>query len=342
VEIWARLDELIDRAPTVTDLHAHRLHLYAEWRWRELGRPVPQELAELKKGAAVLRLAAPALLGRIRQVYDGPMILLKGAEAGARYPRPELRPSMDLDLLVPDAEHVQSLLLDHGFTIFEELAPEAGHHLPQLEWAGLLLPVEIHSRPNWPEWLPAPPTHQLFEAATTESVVGHGVLALPPAHHALVLTAHMWTDAPIARIGQLLDYWLVSREADPDELTRLADRWQLTRLWRTTDSIARSVLLGEPARVRAAGLWTRRLDAARDRTVLGAKVAALAAPFWGLSPGDALVATGRRLAADFRPERGETWRRKLSRTASAVRQSFQPRSLRSRAADLERRRATGR
>jgi putative nucleotidyltransferase-like protein len=342
VELWERVDQLIDRAPTITDLHAHRLHLYAEWRWRELGRPIQRELAELKKGAAVLRLAAPALLGRIRQVYDGPMILLKGAEAGARYPRPELRPSADLDLLIPDAEHVQRLLLDHGFTVFEELAPEAGHHLPQLEWAGLLMPVEIHSRPNWPTWLPAPATAELFDVATTESVVGRGVLALPPAHHALVLTAHMWTDAPIARIGQLLDYWLVSREADPDELARLARRWQLTRLWRTTDSIARSVLLGEPTTVRAAGLWTRRLEATRDRTVLGAKLASLVAPFWGLSAGDAVVATARRFGAELRPGQHETWGGKFSRTAGAVRQSFQPRSLRSRAADLERRRASGR
>jgi Uncharacterised nucleotidyltransferase len=342
VEIWPRVDVLIDRAPTVEDLFAHRLHLYADWRWRQLGRPIPQELAELRKGAAVLRLAAPALVGRIRQVYDGPMILLKGAEAGARYPRPDLRPSMDLDLLVLDAEQVQRRLLADGFKVHDELAPEGGHHLPQLEWAGLLMPVEIHVRPNWPTWLPVPSNEELFAAATAESVVGHGIRALPPAHLALVLTAHMWTDAPIARIGQLIDYWLVSREADPDELAAVAERWKMTRLWRTTDAVARRVLLGEATSVRAAGLWTRRLDTARDRTVLGAKIAAVVAPFWGLPAGEAAAATARGLAADVRPQRGETWRRKLSRTAAAVGQSFQRRSVRARAAELERRRAAGR
>jgi hypothetical protein len=342
VEIWPRVDVLIDRAPTITDLHAHRLHLYAEWRWQQLGRPIAPELAELKRGAAVLRLAAPALLARIRQVYDGPIILLKGAEAGARYPRADLRPSNDLDLLVPDAEHVQRLLLDHGFTVFEELAPEAGHHLPQLEWGSLLLPVEIHNRPNWPAWLQAPAMSELFDAATTESVVGHGILALPPEHHALVLAAHTWSYPPVSRIGQLIDYWLVSREADPAELARLAGRWDVTRLWRTTDAIAQRVLLGEATNVRAARFWTRRLDAARDRTVLGAKVAWLVAPFWSLPPGRALAASARRLPAELRPGREESWGGKVSRTIGGLRQSFQPRSRRSRAADLERRRIAGR
>lgn len=339
MEIWPRLDILIDRAPTVTDLHAHRLHLYAEWRWRQLGRPVAPELVELRKGAAVLRLAAPALLGRIRKLYSGPIILLKGAEAGARYPCPDLRPTGDLDLLVPDANDVQRLLLANGFTVLEELGPDAGHHLPQLEWGGLLLPVEIHSRPNWPAWLRPPATDELFEAATAESVVGHGVRALPPAQHALVLAAHMWTDAPLARIGQFVDYWLMSQAAEQHELARLAARWDMTRLWQTTDALARKVLLGEDVDVRAAGIWTRRLDAGRDRTVLGAKLAWLVAPFWSVPARDALTASARRLAAELRPGTHETWRGKLSRTAGALRQGFQPRSLRSRAAYFKRRRA---
>ncbi len=341
MDFWPRVDELIERAPTVADLHAHRLHLYAAWRWRSLGRPLASELVELERGAAVVRLAAPALLRRIREAYDGPMILLKGAEAGARYPQPGLRPTTDLDLLVPDADAVQRMLVAGGFTELEGLEPEDGHHLPQLEWPGLLMAVEIHSRPNWPRWLSPPPTEQLFAAATTESVVGHGVLALPPAHHALVLAAHAWTDAPIARLGQLVDYLLMSHEADATELEALARRWNIERLWRTTDAIARRVLLGHSDRVAGSALWTRRLESMRDRTVLGSKLAALVAPFWGLPPGTALVATARGVADDLRPAKGETWAEKVSRTAGGLRQGFGPRSVRVRALAAEKRRSLG-
>ena len=203
------------------------------------------------------------------------------------------------------------------------------------------MPVEIHSRPNWPSWLPPPPIDQLFAAATTESVVGHGVLALPPAHHALVLAAHAWTDAPIARLGQLVDYLLMSQEADAAELEALARSWKIERLRRTTDAIARRVLLGHGDRVAASALWTRRLESMRDRTVIGSKVAGIVAPFWGLPPGRALAATARGVAEDVRPARGETWRGKVSRTAGALRQGFGPRSVRARALEAEKRRSLG-
>ena len=166
VDIWRNVNDLVDRAETVTALHAHRMHLYAAWRWRGLGRPVPDELVEGERGAALQRLGAPMLLRHVREAYEGPMVLLKGAEVAARYPKPQLRPSLDLDLLVPDAKAVQKALLAGGFTERRVYQPGEGHHhLRELEWPAVLMRVEVHSAPSWPTWLKPPPTEQLFEAA---------------------------------------------------------------------------------------------------------------------------------------------------------------------------------
>lgn len=324
------MNELVDRAETVTALHAHRLHLYAAWHWRTLGRPVPEELVELERGAAVQRLGAPALLRHVRDAYDGPMLLLKGAEVAARYPKPELRPSLDLDLLVPDAKAAQKALVAGGFAEQEVFHPNDHHHLRALEWPGALMRVEVHSTPSWPTWLTPPSTDELFEAATSESVLGHGVLALPPAHHALIVTAHMWREIPLSRLGQLIDVRVLTQEAEPDEIERLSSDWGLRRLWTTTDVTARRVLHGEREQGRAGRFRAKRLETVSEATVLEAKLAELAAPFRGLPPGKALVATARELFSELLPQPYETWRGKITRTAGALRQSFRARSARDR------------
>jgi hypothetical protein len=329
------VNELVDRAETVTALHAHRLHLYAAWYWRNQGRPVPTELVELERGAAVQRLSAPALLRHVRDAYDGPMLLLKGAEIAARYPKPELRPSLDLDFLVTDAKAAQKALIAGGFAEQEVFHAEDHHHLRALEWPGALMRVEVHNTPSWPTWLTPPSTDELFEAAGSESVLGHGILALPPAHHALIVTAHMWREIPLARLGQLIDVRVLAQEAEQDEIERLSSDWGLRRLWATTDGTARRVLAGELPHGQTRRFRAKRLDTVREATVLEAKVAELAAPFRGLPPGAALVATTRELFSELLPQPYETWRGKIKRSAGALRQSFRARSARDR--DLEKR-----
>jgi hypothetical protein len=324
------VNELVDRAESVTALHAHRLHLYAAWLWRTQGRPVPDELVELERGAAVQRLGAPALLRHVRDAYDGPMLLLKGAEVAARYPKPELRPSLDLDLLVPDARAAHGALVAGGFAEQEVFHPDDHHHLRALEWPGALMRVEVHNTPSWPTWLAPPSTDELFEAATSESVLGHGVLALPPAQHALVVTAHMWREVPLVKLGQLIDVRVLAQEADPAELDRLSRDWGLRRLWARTDGTASRILGGEREQGRAGRFRAKRLETVSEATVLEAKVAELAAPFRGLPPGKAVVATARELLSEFSPEPYETWRGKITRTAGALRQSFRARSARDR------------
>jgi hypothetical protein len=335
VDLWETVDELIERAETVTALHAHRLHLYAAWRWRTLGRSVPDELVELERGAAVQRLGGPALLRHVRDAYDGPMLLLKGAEVAARYPKPELRPSLDVDLLVPDAKAAQKALVAGGFAEREAFHPDDHHHLPGLEWPGALMRVELHSTPSWPIWLTPPSTDELFEAAASESVVGHGILALPPAHHALIVTAHMWREIPLSRLGQLIDVRVLALEAERDEIERLSIHWGLRRLWTKTDGTARRVLHGEREPGREGRFRAKRLETVSETTVLEAKLAEVAAPFRGLPAGKAFVATGRELLSELLPQPDETLLGKVRRTAGALRQSFRARSARDRELEAE-------
>jgi Uncharacterised nucleotidyltransferase len=331
MNLWSRVDELVERAGSVSDLHAHRLHLYAAWRWRSVGRSVPAELAELERGARIFRLAVPAVLRRVRDAYDGPLILLKGADVAAEYPKPELRPSIDIDFLVPDPERAQRALVAAGFNeLPESCTLDEHHHLPALEWPGLMVRVELHNAPSWPTWLAPPPLEELFASATTDSALGHGVTALPPPHQALVLAAHMWREVPLARLGQLIDVVLMAQAAAVGETEILARRWGIDRLWRVTDATARRVLLEETIEGGAPRIWTRGLESMRERTVIESKVAQLVGPFLALPAWKAVGAATRLAGAELHPSADETWGGMVRRTLSALRQGFRRRSARDR------------
>jgi Uncharacterised nucleotidyltransferase len=333
LNVWERVDRLIERADSVADLHTHRLHLYAAWRWRQLGRPLPRELVELERGAAVQRLSVPAVLRVVREAYEGPIVLLKGADVAACYPRPELRPSLDLDLLVPDAETVQRRLVERGFRERLGITPDEHHHGPQLEWPGLAVRVEIHGGPNWPTWLTPPPTEEVLAGATSESALGHGIRALAPAHHTLILVAHAWREVPLSRLGHIVDIMLLGRETGAGELDALARRWGLQKLWTATDEVARRVLLGEATGRRSSRIWVRRLESVSRYTVLEAKLAELVAPFWAVPAPRAAIFVARALLSELTPAPRETWREKLRRTADALRDGLTPRSERDHALD---------
>jgi hypothetical protein len=330
MSLWSRVDELVERARAVSDLHAHRLHLYAAWRWRSAGRPVPAELVELERGARVFRLAVPAVVRRVRDAYDGPLVLLKGADVAAKYPRPELRPSIDLDFLVPDPERTQRALVAAGFNEPPGAVPGVHHHLPCLEWPGLLVKVELHSTPSWPPWLSPPPVEELFASATATSALGQGVAALPPHHQALVLTAHMWREVPLTRLGHLIDVFLMAEAAAPGETESLARHWGIDQLWKVTDATARCVLLAERVDGAAPRIWNRGLQSMRERTVIESKVAQLAGPFFGLPRPRALAAAARIANSELRPSADETWTEKGKRTVGAIRDGFRRRSARDR------------
>ena len=113
--IWTAVERLADRAASIDDLRAHRIHLIAARRLRALGRPVPAALANEMRASAACALTVPLLLRRVRAALDGPLVVIKGPEAAAHYPDPVLRPYGDIDLLVRDAAASQRALLAAGF-----------------------------------------------------------------------------------------------------------------------------------------------------------------------------------------------------------------------------------
>lgn len=336
--VWAAVDRLVDRAPTVADLVSHRLHLLAARRWRATGRPVPPELADLELEATFRVLAVPELLRRVRAAYDGPLIVMKGPELASRYPDRALRPLRDLDLLVVDSDGAQKALLAAGFFLVgdEELYRDI-HHLQPVACNGLPLWVELHHAPKWPDSLRPPTVEALLAAAVPARVGTEGFLTLPPGHHALVAAAHSWAHEPLRRVGELLDIaLLVAEDEDRAALRRLAREWGIERLWRATLAAVEAIFDDgrTPASLR---LWAQNVRRARERTVLESHLSKWLSSWWALPPPRAARATGAALLADLRPESGEEWPAKLRRTQRALRDAFTRRSEHDRAVSEGRR-----
>jgi Uncharacterised nucleotidyltransferase len=320
--LFRRIELLADRAPSLADLEYHRLAPIAARRWRRLGRPVPAELVTQERLAAAAALAVPVLLERVRAASDGPLLVIKGPEVARLYPDPALRSMGDVDIVVLNADRTQRRLMAAGFREVGE--PELFrdiHHLRPLLLPGLPLLTEIHHSLKWIEQLEPPGTAKLLAAAVPAPYGVDGVLALPPAHHAILLAAHAWAHRPLGRLGDLLDVALTAREADPAELDQVADDWGVSRVWRTT-RLAACAVLGHGSKPLSLALWARHLDRARERTVLESHLQACLSPLWGLP---ALRATREALGtitADLLPKGGERWPSKLNRTRVAARNAF--------------------
>ena len=214
--VFERVDDLIDRSPSLADLRHHRIELLAARRRRELGLGLPASLVAQERLSAAAALAAPVLLERVRAASDGPLVLFKGPQIARLYPDRALRSFRDLDLLVADAHATQRGLLAAGFReVGDPDLYERIHHLRPLHWPGLPLIVEIHHSPKWVDGLDAPAAAELIEAAVPCPGAPEGVLELPSAHHALVLAAHAWAHRPLSRLRDLLDIRLVADGADP-------------------------------------------------------------------------------------------------------------------------------
>jgi hypothetical protein len=320
------LEELVERAPRASDLVSHRIGLVAACIWRDQGRPVPLELAAPEREAWVTAAAARAVLERIRSSYDGRIVLVKGPELAARYPDPRMRGFSDLDLLVDDAEAAQEALLAAGFEAVGDAQWYVGiHHLRPLVWRGLPLPVEIHSRPKWVDGVPGPSTEELLSLAVPGLTGVEGISTLPPEPHALLLAAHSWAHEPLRRLRDLIDVAVMTEAADRAEVARLADAWGLRRLWRTTSRAADAVLFGCPPPW-PLRLWAQNLQEVRERTVLESHFERWLSDYALLSPLEATRTLGHTLRRELLPEPGESWRRKLARTAQAMRNAGTRRS----------------
>jgi Uncharacterised nucleotidyltransferase len=315
--VISAVDSLIDRARTLRDLEHHGLQLFALRRSRALDRPVPDRLLAQERQAALISLAAPAVLERIRGAYDGDLLLLKGPEAAAAYPDPRLRPWGDIDLLVPDSSAAERALMATGFEPIGDRQKYAGlHHRQPLRLPGLPVVVELHHAPKWPKGLQAPTAAALFDVAVPARCGIEGIFGLPPAHHAIVLAAHAWAHAPLGHLRHLLDVSLVAADAGQVDWRALTEHWGASPLWRSTVRALHSTF-GSARRPATLRLWARHLASVRERTVLETHLTSWMSPLWSFSGFEALRKCATALAADLGPLPGESWPDKLVRTRHA-------------------------
>jgi hypothetical protein len=258
------------------------------------------------------------LLERIRSASEGRLVLMKGREAGARWPQPRLRPFKDLDLLTDDAPAVQAALLNAGFVAIEDPARFGGrHHLAPLALPGVPLTVEIHSRPNWPEDA-GPSVDEIAEAAVPCALGVDGILAPAAAHHAILLAVHAWNHEPLGRVGSIADVGVMTEEAGREATGAVARAWGVSRLWSMTTQTLEDLLCPDARSVRRP-IWKRHLRSARERTVFENHVAQFSGAITAASPAQAPAAVLGVIGDTLRPSGEETWNTKLRRSLLAAR-----------------------
>ena len=324
--LWTAVGALIDGASTDGVL-AHKLAPLAAGRRRAAGEPVPEAFAAEERAASFAALSAVGLLRRIRELGDGPIVLLKGPEVAALYPQNGRRFG-DIDVLHPDALGLHRSLREHGFVEVETpFDHREHHHLEPLRWPVIPLYVEVHASPNWPQGIPAPPVAEILEAAVPSVVGIDGLSAPSKLHHALLLAAHSWAHEPLQTLRDLIDVTVLAAGEDPADLHRAAASWGLGRVWDTTRRAIDALFFdGRPST--ALRIWGRHLPAVRERTVFESHLQAALHPFWERPLGPALAESLTAIRADLVPAQGESWGMKLGRVPLAIREAHLPHTRR--------------
>jgi hypothetical protein len=319
-----RLEQLIDQAPSVGVLRAHRLHLAAARIWRSRGVEVPEELIDSEHLAEVMAIAAPLLLARACAAYDGRLLLMKGAEVAAWYQCPSDRAFRDLDLLADDAPAAQRALIDAGFIEIDDPNWYGDkQHLCPLAWPGLPLVVEVHRHPNQPAWLPRAGVAEIIETATASATEVDGLLAPAPAVHALLLVAHSWISSPLRRLADLLDLSTILGPAGREDAYQVARRWGWDGMLGVSLA-ATDAVFGDVGRSVSVGVWARHLTGVRDQTVLEDHLARIAAPVSALPLRRLPNALARVLRDTAARREAESWADKRRRTRLAAAHAFTP------------------
>jgi hypothetical protein len=330
--LWERVGELADRAPLVSDLRYHKLQLIAASRMRERGEQVPEELMVEERALAAMSLAVPLVLRRIREACDGPLVVMKGAEVAARWVHPRLRPAVDIDLLVEDADAVQSSLLAAGFVFLDDPTIYGSlHHQCPMGFPGLPIAVEVHRRPHWCGG-PPPDVAEIVAAAQPCALGVEGILAPRPDHHVILLAAHAWAHGPLERISHLADIAAMLQDTTAEAAQAVAESWGIPNVWRTTTRAIDEVLLNSIDRGRPP-VWKRHLSGARERTVFEEHVTRIVAPAAAASAGRAPMSMLVALAKALRPYPEEGWSGKVVRTIHAFRHAAWARSQHEAAVD---------
>ena len=212
--LWRAVDDLLEHA-TVDGSLAHGLGPLAAHRLRGLGEPVPTPLERAEQLARMAVLTSIPLLRRIRDLTDGPLVLVKGAEIAWLYPG-RARSFSDVDLLAVEADAAHEALTKAGFSEMDDQEiVDDYRHLPTLEAPRLWLNVEIHTKPIVPDGVRSPPLAEIVEASVPSALGVEGISAPHPVHHALMLAAHAWDDhEPLATLRDLIDVAAISWDAD--------------------------------------------------------------------------------------------------------------------------------
>ena len=315
---WGGVRRILERAPSLDELRAHRLQLLEAHRRRELGASIPDDLAEEAESALRATLLTRALLSRIRELCDGPILVLKGPEVAARYPAPWLRPFIDVDILVPDELDVERRLRAAGFDgVGPPMDWETLHHVQRLAAPDLLASVEVHRRPKWIQRASPPTMDELLVDAVPSATAVDGVLAPSSAFHSVMLAAHAWAERPLGRLGDLVDVAAMV-EAVEDEAREIAARHGVERLWQATLRAIDALLVDE-RRTWSTRTWARHLQEIRERTVLETHLTRALEPFASLPPWRAPGGVARSLRRTLLPYDGEGWSEKLARSRRALR-----------------------
>jgi hypothetical protein len=340
--LWHAVDRLVDSAASTFDLRAHRIHLLGARRLRARGLPVPDELVGAERNAAFTTLAVPGVLERVREACDGPLVLMKGYEAALRYPDPALRPFVDIDLLTDDPEGISRVLVAAGFipTGRPDAYYRRRHHVRPLVHPEMPIEIELHRRPPWLQWARVPPARTLIDAAVPSRSGIDGLLALSPAHHALVLLAHSWGVMPLRRLQDMIDTAAVALEAEPGEVEHWAHAWGLGGVWALTVGVHEALFSAAPPPA-AARRWAPSLLEVRDPTIIERHKRKLLVPFAVFPPHRALVQFAREVVRVLSPSPGEAWSTKLRRTVVALRHPLTPMTAHRRAFEERRRRSPG-
>jgi hypothetical protein len=321
-EIWERVDEIVAQAPSLSALRRHRLDLLAAHRQRAAGLQVHPDLRCAERAAAVKAVAVPQVLTRIRAAVDGPLVLMKGPEAGASYAHPRCRSYRDLDILTPETDRTHAALLGAGFIEISDFGG-TGHHTRPLAWPGVPLIIELHRTPHPVAGLPVPALEDLLGLTQPSRTGVDGFEGFVSCAHAVLLAAHGWAHGPLERIGHLIDVAAALSEGDRHDADALAQRWGCGRLWRTTTSCIDALLRREPGPI-ALRTWARHLTSGREPSVLESYLARVVAPLWALPHAEAVRGVGAELRRTALPYEDEPWTDHLMRSRQALSRSFRP------------------
>ena len=192
------------------------------------------------------------------------------------------------------------------------------HHLRPLRVPESPIYVELHNHPKWVDGLQPPSLEAILEEAQPMDFEVDDLLTLAPAHHVLVLAAHLWGHDGLTCLSRVLDVALMKEEVDEGVLESVARSWGVARLWRTTSHVSDNLFgtrLKEPLALRISG---RGMKSAREATVVELQVGRFLNPFTIYRPVDALRRAVSAFGALFGRRENESWRSKLARTAKQL------------------------